>query len=240
MTVQEIFNSEPIKQIEIQILNCYYEVENKRRPEEKEPIVNLLQVRKRLLDGMFVMDDHYKSMLAEFNETLRHNLIDMRQQAIVLYEAVSKSHPKGAFGIEGKCLLGYEYPKLHPVQSMRAKKIWAIMSGVLDDFMPLYDFNGAGDFRIQSMDGQIDSESQMLYLGEELDNWNEGLNREETADMYLIYAFHNLFSHMEFSIFDLLWVRHFVFELKCEIDYHSYPTDDFGDELDWKACDYFD
>ena len=31
-----------------------------------------------------------------------------------------------------------------------------------------------------------ESENQMLYLQEESDNWNEGLDMEITKDMYLI------------------------------------------------------
>ena len=56
----------------------------------------------------------------------------------------------------------------------------------------------------------------IFYLRHEWDNHNEGLDREMTKDMHLIYEFHNLFSHMEFSIFDLLWVRDFNIEIKVE------------------------
>ena len=81
----------------------------------------------------------------------------------------------------------------------------------------------------------------MLYLGDgEIDNFNEGLDREMTKDMHLIFPFHDLYEHMEFSIFDLLWVRDFNIELKVEVDYNTYPTEDYCDDLDWGKCDFYD
>ena len=72
------------------------------------------------------------------------------------------------------------------------------------------------EFRIERTNGDIDSENRVLYLDESLDNWNEGLDRNMTDDMHLVYSFHNLFNHMAFSIFDLLWVRDFSIDLRCE------------------------
>ena len=55
-------------------------------------------------------------------------------------------------------------------------------------------------FYINNYDPKIESENELLYLNEELDNWNEGLDSEMTKDMHLTYAFHNLFSHLIFLI----------------------------------------
>jgi hypothetical protein len=119
--------------------------------------------------------------------------------------------------------------------------MWAMLNGTMDDFMPLYD-DGACSFEIETWGNpiHIQSENEMLYLQEEPDNWNEGLDRELTKDMHLIHAFHNLYEHMDFSIFDLLWVRDFNVELHAEIDYHTYKSDEYGDDLDWSKCDYWD
>lgn len=95
-------------------------------------------------------------------------------------------------------------------------------------------------FYINNYDPKIESENELLYLNEELDNWNEGLDMEMTKDMHLTYAFHNLFSHLDFSIFDLLWVRDFNIEIHVEYDYHTYDNEEYGDDLHWDKCDYFD
>lgn len=242
MTVQEIFNSTAVRSIEVQILNLYHETERNHwyGDENKKAIRNLLEVRKQILDSMFVMDAKNKQLLAEFNEAMKEQLIEMRKRAIDLYNMVYKPDVIGCIEVIGKCFMGYEYSKIHPVQSIRAKKMWAILNGSLDNYMLSYSDDGVCRFDISSDDLEIKSENEFLYLNEDLYNWNEGLDRNLTADMHLTYAFHDLFSHLDFSIYDLLWVRDFNIEIHVEYDYHTYENAEYGDDLDWSKCDYYD
>lgn len=242
MTVQEIFNSTAVRSIEEQILDLYHETERKYwcNDENKKAIKSLLEVRRRIFNSMFVLDEQNKQLLAEFNEAMKQQLIEMRKRAIDLYNSVYKSDMGGSVEVEGKCFMGYEYSKIHPVQSMRAKKMWAVLNGSLDDYIFLYCKGGVISFDISSHDPKIESENEFLYLNEDIDNWNEGLDREMIKDMHLTYAFHNLFSHMDFSIYDLLWVRDFNIEIHVEYDYHTYENEEYGDDLDWGKCDYYD
>ena len=242
MTVQEIFNSTAVRSIELQILSLYHETERHcwHDGENKKAITSLLEVRKRILNSMFVLDEQNKQLLAEFNEAMKQQLIEMRKRAINLYNKVYQPDMDGRIEVEGKCFMGYEYSKIHPVQTIRAKKMWAILNATLDDYIFLYSEHGVCNFYMCNEDPDIDTENELLYLNEELHNWNEGLDREVSADMHLTYAFHNLFQHLEFSIFDLLWVRDFNIELHLEHDYQTYKDNEFWDDLDWKKCDYFD
>ncbi len=242
MTVQEIFNSTAVRSVEEQILDLYHETERKHwyNDENKKAIRCFLEVRKQILDSMFVLDEKNKKLLAEFNEVMKQQLIEMRKRAIGLYNKVYKPEMNGRIEVVGKCFMGYEYSKIHPVQSMRAKKMWAVLNGSLDDYIFLYHEDGVNRFEISSDDPKIESENELLYLNEELDNWNEGLDREMTKDMHLTYAFHNLFSHLDFSIYDLLWVRDFNIELHVRHSYHTYDSEEYGDDLHWDKCDYFD
>ena len=242
MTVQEIFNSTAVRSIEEQILSLYHETESNHwhDDENKKAIRSLLEVRRRILNSMFVLDEQNKQLLAEFNEAMKQQLIEMRKRTIDLYNKVSQPDMDGRIEVEGKCFMGYEYSKIHPVQSMRAKKMWAVLNATLDDYIFLYSEDGVHKYFMSSYGPDIESENEFLYLNEELDNWNEGLDREMTQDMHLTYAFHNLFSHLDFSIFDLLWVRDFNIEIHVEYDYHTYKDDEYGDDLDWEKCDYFD
>ena len=73
-----------------------------------------------------------------------------------------------------------------------------------------------------------ESVNKMLYLEDEPFNCNDGLDREWTKDMMITYQFHELYDHMEFSIFDLLWVREFEIELNVELDdFHVYEDDEY-------------
>lgn len=242
MTVQEIFNSTAVRSVEEQILDLYHETERKHwcNDENKKAIKSLLEVRRRILNSMFVLDEQNKQLLAEFNEAMKQQLIEMRKRAIDLYYSISKLDKNGRIDVIGKCFMGYEYSKIHPVQSIRAKKMWAVLNGSLDDYIFLYCEDGVNNFDINSHDPTIESENEFLYLNEHLDNWNEGLDREMTKDMHLTYAFHNLFSHLDFSIYDLLWVRDFNIEIHVEYDYHTYENEEYGDDLHWDKCDYFD
>ena len=240
ITIEEIFNSTAVRSIEEQILNLYHEIEGHRSTyeENKKAIRSFLEVRKQILDNLFVMDEQNKQLLAEFNSAMKEQLIEMRKRAIDLYNKVYKPEMIGRIEVVGKCFMGYEYSKIHPVQSMRAKKMWAVLNGSLDDYIFLYHEDGVCRFEISSDDPKIESENEFLYLLKWPENWNEGLDRNLTSDMHLTYAFHDLFSHLDFSIYDLLWVRDFNIEIHVEHDYHTYKNDEYGDDLDWEKCDY--
>lgn len=242
MTVQDIFNTKAVVEIETEILDVYFENEKHGTHNETEvyTIRRLLGIRKNILNDMFVLDNQYKQLLYDFNEALIEQLKEMRKRTIALYHVTKDTCQYGNLEVEGKCFLGYGYSAKHPVQTIRAKKIWAVLNGCLDDFISLYDMDGAGSFSIRSWDPKIDTENEMLYGHDEWYNHNEGLDKEMTKDMHLIYDFHNLFSHMDFSVFDLLWVRDFNIEIKVECDYHTYKTEDYCDDLDWGKCDFYD
>ena len=187
MTVPEIFNITAVREVEVQILDVYHEIDKRKlcRCKGKETICRLLEVRKHILDSMFVLDENNKKLLADFNEAMKQQLIEVRKRAIGLYESISKSDFSGSVEVTGKCFLGYEYSKIHPVQTMRAKKMWAILNGTIDDYMLVYSDDGVNSFDIYSENPDIESENALLYLNEEEDNWDEGLDSEMTKDMHL-------------------------------------------------------
>ena len=240
MTVQEIFNTTAVRDVELEILNLQMANERKHYDgPEGFAIEHLLGVRCHLLNSMFVLDETNKQLLTEFNEALRIQVLETRKRVVTLFNSVSESGLTGDFEVTGKCFLGYEYSKIHPVQTVRAKKMWAILNGSIDKYIPLYE-DGVDLISVSSWDSEIPTEHQVLYLDDNLDNWNEGLDRNLTEDMHLIFPFHNLYSHMEFSIFDLLWVRDFNIEVNAEVDSNTYNNDDYGDDLDWNKSDYYD
>ena len=243
--IQEIFSSAAIKEIEREIIDMEYEVERSHISTEtaKDGIRRLLEIRRTLLNQMFVMDEENKQLLSDFNEALKAQMIEMRKRAVRLLESAVASDASASYELTGKCFLGYEYSKIHPVQTIRAKKMWAVMNGTLDKYMPLYEDGASCCFSLTYRDGKMDAiptEYEILYLEDRIDNWNDELDREMTKDMHLIHAFHNLYSHMEFSIFDLLWVRDFNIEISVEADYDTYPADYARDDLDWDKYDYDD
>lgn len=170
MTIQEIFNSPAVREIELQIILLLRMSEKNWRSGAADSIAltHLLKVRKNLFDSMFIMNDEYNALLSEFNDALTEQLLEMRKQTIQMRDAILNINIEGnKIEAVGKCFLGYEYPKNHPIQTYRAKAIW--------------------------------------------------FDREMTKDMHLTRVFHNIYEHMEFSIFDLLWVRDFNIEVLRKI-----------------------
>ena len=234
MTVQEIFNTSAITEIETEIINLETDIElshwNKLGAEET--MRTLLRIRRNLLAEMFVMDLHYKKLLEEFNEALKQQLLQMRRETIkIAQNIISSGIMDDDIQVVGKCFLGYRYSKHHPVQTMRAKKIWAILNGTIDNYVRLYDDGVIWGGYVYDSRMKQESENQMLYLSDEPDNWNDELDKEMTKDMHLIYPFHHLYSHTSFSIFDLLWVRDFNMEINLEIDYDTNPKNGESEEI---------
>ncbi len=241
MTVQEIFNTPQIKAIETSILDIQFDLEcnGYKNDSAKDTIKCLLSIRKTLLNQMFVMDNYYKQLLADFNEAMKAQLIEMRKQVILVQGSIESAKLRGDCETIGKCFLGYKYSEIHPVQTMRAKKMWAVLNGSLDEYVDLYWDGVMMNGFICSLSEEPDSENQMLYLCEKEDNWNEELDGGLTSDMHIINPSHHLYTHTTFSIFDLLWVRDFDIEIRVESDYKTYKTDN-GDDLDWTQYDYND
>ena len=225
MTIHEIFNIADVQEVEMQILRLFSNVQNKNQERDsiKMAIRELLKVRKRLLDKLFVMDEYYKSMLYTFNEAMIVQLLKMRNRTIAMCEAVVGSdRTQNDIIAIGKCFLGYEYSKIHPIQTIRAKRMWMVLNGTYDSYMPLYD-DGVSEYSVRKNESP-ESANYLLWLDEKEGNCNECLDPVLTADMHLTYAFHNLWSHMDFSIFDLLWVRDFNIEIIVEHDYNTYHS----------------
>ncbi len=219
MTIQELFSSKPIVEIEEQIFDHF--PDTARHPfkkSSKQVIEELLKVRKRLLDEHFVFDETTKALLRDFNETIKSELLRMRTEAIKMHEAILQVYlDKADICTEAICFLGYEYSKMHPIQSERAHQMWEVLNATYDCYMPLYA-DGVDGGQIFLRGRSYPSEVDVLWLGEKTKNWNLGLDRTLSADMSLVYAFHNLWDHTAFSIYDLLWVRDFNIEIKIEYD----------------------
>lgn len=238
MNIQAIFDTPAIKALEIEILTVAHGKKKIDNESELEVVKSLLGIRRDLLNSMFVLDSESKQLLADFNEALSKAVINAALQAEFVYRH-DWSAAKGEVKVYTKCFLGYQYSSIHPIQTIRAKKMWDILSGCIDNYDGIYrDGVVSGGVEACGRGEQFDEKqiNQLLYLCDTVDNWNEGLDREKTKDMHLTKQFHNLFDHCLFSIYDLLWVRDFDFETHLEYDYSTYTPQEY--DLDWNACNY--
>ena len=236
MTAKEIFGHPAVKAVEIEILGIVGDEKHYRTGKDaKLAVQHLLSVRKRIINGMFEWTDEYFLLLSEFNKALVHAQCEMRERLSRLSESINETGLEN-MEFQGKVFLSYKYSEIHPVQSIRAKKMWNVLNGSYDKFMPLYK-DGVNDIYFTGQE-TIPSEKETVCLSEETENWNEGLDKEKTKDMKLCYAFHNLYAYTAFSIFDLLWVRDFSIEINAESTLYTGSTD--WDDIDWMKYDYND
>ena len=234
MTAKEIFDHPAVKAVEMEILGIVGDEKRYRTGKDaKLAVQHLLSVRKRIINGMLEWTDEYFLLLSEFNNALVQAQSEMRERLSRLSESVNEIGLEN-LEFQGKVFLSYKYSEIHPVQSIRARKMWNVLNGSYDEFMPLYK-DGANDIYFKGQE-TIPSEKEDIYLSEETENWNEGIDREKTKDMKLCYAFHNLYCHTTFSILDLLWVRDFCIELNAESSHYTGSTD--WDDIDWEKYDY--
>ncbi len=227
MTTEEIYNNPELRKVENELVRIFTRYAPIGSPyglctfneDGKDIVRNLFNKRKRLLDDMFVMDEEHKSRLCDFNDALKAGLTDMKRKAVEAYNAVASINPNAEVNVEARCYLGCTYPPLHPVQTQRAKQVWAILSGACGFYHDSYK-DGVMGRAYEYNAAEQDSENQLLYPGN-ITNWNMELDHSLAKDMHLVYAFHNLYSHCHFSLLDLLWVRDFTTNVTVSLDSHS-------------------
>ena len=164
MTVKEIFDHPDVKAVEIEILDILTDEKHYREGNDsKLAVQHLLSVRKRIINGMFEWTDEHFSLLSEFNNALVHAQCEMRERLSRLSESVNETGLEN-LEFQGKVFLSYKYSEIHPVQSIRARKMWNVLNGSYDDFMPLYKDGVNGIY----FKGQktIPSEKEAVYLSE--------------------------------------------------------------------------
>ena len=161
MTVKEIFDHPAVKAVEIEILDILRDEKRYREGKDaKLAVQHLLSVRKRIINGMFEWTDEYFSLLSEFNNALVHAQCEMRERLSRLSESINEAGLEN-LEFQGNVFMSYKYSEIHPVQSIRAKKMWNVINGSYDKFMPLYK-DGVNDITAVLKDFKIKSRNILI------------------------------------------------------------------------------
>ena len=119
MDIKEILQDYSLKQIEEQIIdysNCPLNVDS-------ETITSLMQMRKDIINHYVLQ--HQEEILPDiiaYNDALIEALRITYEKYHIVYEA-NKVLGEDV-EVEGKCLLGKDYPKLHPLQGNDREELW--------------------------------------------------------------------------------------------------------------------
>lgn len=173
----------------------------------------LLELRQDMINKRVLA--HQEEILPDiiaFNDAVALALRDMYDQAHRIWDNIKSNKDFGdEVELTAECYFGRKYPKLHPIQGDERQNLWDALcdsgwnviydSGVLYSLVfPMYS---------------NDSFDSIIGIGM---NRNEGLDPELTKDLHLNMAFHNVFSHCNFAITDIIYVRDFYTKFKIEIN----------------------
>ena len=181
----------------------------------------LLALRRDMINDIAL--DYQEELLPHiiaFNDALTLAMREMYHKAHRIWDFIKDNKdfikddddPVPGTEVTAKCFLCATYPELHPVQGSDRQDLWSILLDTTCN--PLYD-NGAAMPLLTLPKGDMPFES-LTGMNCPPPNWNEGLNPYLTKDLHLTQAFHNLFSHMNFAITDLIYVRKFETEITIE------------------------
>jgi len=217
MNTKEAFEDPRIVMLEEIILDEY---EHGKQVEEESIIKNALHHRWMILRELMQYDEESKRLLSDFNDRIKAAATALFNKTKAIHEGMMKLYDGiGDLEVEGKLYLGYTYPTAHPVQTERAETMWEVMTQGGYDCM--YSTEGCSWSLGWNQNGNMSAhESLEAWLGmaDENDNWNEGLDYEWSKDMHLVYPFHNLYDNRHFSLYDLVYVSEFEFEICIRLD----------------------
>ena len=217
MNTKEAFEDPRIVMLEENILHWY----EHGKASETEPIIkDALHHRWMILRELMQYDEESKRLLSNFNDRIKAAAIALFNKTKSIHEGMMKLYDGiGDLETEGKLLLGYIYPKAHPVQTERAETMWEVMTQ--GGYDPMYSKDGCSWSLKWDQNGIASAQESLeewLGMADENDNWNEGLDYEWSKDMHLVYPFHNLYDNRHFSLYDLIYVSEFEFEINVRMD----------------------
>ena len=214
MDIKEILQDYSLKQIEEQIIDYI----NSPFNVDSETITSLMQMRKDIINHYVLQ--HQEEILPDiiaYNDALIEALQTTYEKYHIVYE-VNKALGEDV-KVEGKCLLGKDYPKLHPLQGSDREELW---SALWDSQYAGWDSCVAGWVvsPYDSFDVLIGKRSRCKRDSDIwTKNWNAGLDEELTKNLHLTLPFSQMFLKSNLAITDFIYCREFYHEINVKINY---------------------
>ncbi len=213
-----------IKNIERRMV-AIYQTQCGRSKEYKavERINDLKLQRWCLMHDNFEWTDENIARLEAANEKMKEALLDMRRRTIEVYESLNSwctpdkdLYVKGKLWVEDMSFDGWEQDEdmeanLYDIFT-RSPYCGFYVNSVSMSYDLMHD---AGTTHCPE---NYDTEYELLYLHDSIDNWNELMNREKTDHLHLVYGVHNLYEHCNWALQDLLGIRSYYTKIEIEYD----------------------
>lgn len=217
LILTNFLKSKPIRIIEEEII-WEMSIRKTTKYNDNTNSESLLRIRKELIND-FVLNNQaeFLPVIVNFNENLTKNLHRLYDKVCSTYKLLLSENKDNNFTVQGKCFFDNIYSKNHPVQGNKRKILWEALTD--EDNNPSYQYGITNiNFRQVDKRASTPSFSEIIYLGNSSDNWNESLGQNLTKDLNLIYPFHNLFDHSNFALTDFIYCQDYNFNINCDID----------------------
>lgn len=243
MKVLEIFKLPQVQELDEMILAKTYSnsmifagtCENEVK---KHEFKKLLEERKSIINKNLDFSPDIIVFLDGFNETLRQELIKLRQETMSLFDSIKMPGLQGEYEAVGTCGLGsdIEFPYLRPLYSACADDVW---EKIYDGWYDLYP-NSPEQIKWHYHGLPEEKHNWMHGLEVDCQNHNTGLDEKATADMHIIAAAEYFLTQTPFSILDMVYVREFDMNVKVNILSRKKEQENYDEGLDWTKTDYID
>lgn len=213
-----------IKNIERWMVDIY-QTQCGRSKEYKaiERINDLKRERWSMLHDSFEWTDKNIARLETANERMKDALLDMRRRTIEVYESLKgwctpdkDLYVKGTLWVEEMTFDGWEHDEDMEAMLCDIFTIKPYCGFYANSVSMSYDLrHDAGTTHAPE---DYDTEYELLYLHDSIDNWNELMNREKTDHLHLVYGVHNLYEHCHWALQDLLDIGSYCTKIEIEYD----------------------
>ena len=188
-----------------------------------ERINDLKRDRWSMLHHSFEWTDENIARLEAANEKMKEALLDMRRRTIEVYESLKgwctpdkDLYVKGTLWVEEMSFSGWEHDEDMEAYLCDIFTRAPYCGFYVNSVSMSYDLkHDAGTTHCPE---NYDTEYELLYLHDSIDNWNELMNREKTDHLHLVYGVHNLYEHCHWALQDLLGIRSYCTKIEIEYD----------------------
>ncbi len=215
MTIEEIFNSREIRDIEERIIHLY---ERKHPCDGKEDMIAidcLLHIRKKWLDSVYTPKKIYTEAVSEFAHSIYKQIVFIKDKSIEFHETRHSGRRTEAY-----FWIHPDYSSIHPIQTLRARKIWKILyhQNIVRNKLNYSQGDWVHRF-------ECDEDSCTVLIRPEM-------SEEEKQAVYLLS---NFYRSSVLSMFDIIWIRNFqtyIYDISDSdmIDNLNIPLDGYKDE----------
>lgn len=178
----------------------------------------LLMDRWRLMHDKLTWDEACIKSITTMNERMKNALIDMRNKTQNIYEWLVARCPKDQI-LEVTGMLYVDDMKMENWR--KGTRMAYCLSEVLKTpkIVGLYQFGITHPVVFSNEDDSLpqdNSELEVLYLANHLDNWNEHMDREKTDHLNIVHGVHNMIDHCHWALQDLMGIRSYSTKIEIE------------------------